>query len=388
MIEDRALSTHSHTPAERILRITGEDVALRALTERLVDVSLAGLPEMYDSGLRSFAYTRVKTPDGGTRLAGESQRYGAIVLLGACFLDEEDQRPLFGGETASEFCGRLIDATPASQNLGDVALVAWAGAQLAHPSVDCAFARMLELCDQAAGGYTVELAWALSALATRAPQADVKAAATQIFERLLSAYTAEAGVFAHTFGSVKRDPVRAHVACFADQVYPIQALSRYAKHFGDQAALDAASACGDRICAEQGDAGQWWWHYDARNGKVVEGYPVYSVHQDSMGPMALLDLAEAGGPDHAESIRLGLRWMETAAEIGQSLIDDERGVIWRKVGRTDPAKLVRGARAVASRVNRNLRVGALDALFPATRVDWESRPYHLGWVIHTWLGRT
>ena len=34
--------------------------------------------------------------------------------------------------------------------------------------------------------------------------------------------------------------------------------------------------------------GQWWWHYDVRDGSVVERYPVYSVHQHAMAPMALL----------------------------------------------------------------------------------------------------
>jgi hypothetical protein len=353
-----------------------------------VEVSERGLPQMFEADQHRFAYTRVRTSPGHTRLTGESPRYGAIVLLGACFLDEDRQRPLFGGETALQFCDRLIDATPTCTNLGDVALIAWAGAELGAPRVDRAFARLRELCDAASGGFTVELAWALSAFSAAADAPGTEASANAIMARLMEAFTPQARVFGRSFGSVKRDLLRGHIACFADQVYPIQALSRYAKRFGDQRALDAASACGDRICELQGDAGQWWWHYDSRTGEVAEGYPVYSVHQDSMGPMALLDLAEAGGPDHAEPIRLGLAWMEKAAEVGHSLIDDASAVIWRKVGRSDPAKLMRGAQAVASRLHPSLRVGGLGAVFPASQVDWESRPYHLGWVIHTWLGQT
>jgi hypothetical protein len=178
------------------------------------------------------------------------------------------------------------------------------------------------------------------------------------------------------------------VACFADQVYPIQALARYHSSFGHAPSLAAANRCAEQICELQGDAGQWWWHYDARNGRVIEGYPVYSVHQDAMGPMALLDIAEAGGANFGDEIRLGVSWMQRAPEVGHSLIDEDQRVIWRKVARREPRKLVRGIRAVASRVREDLRLDLLDPLFPPTVVDYESRPYHLGWVLHTWLGRS
>ena len=62
-------------------------------------------------------------------------------------------------------------------------------------------------------------------------------------------------------------------------------------------------------------------------------------------------------------------------------------LVWRKVGRTDPAKLVRRARAVVSRLHPSLRLGVMDGVFPATRIDFESRPYHLGWILYAWTDR-
>ena len=103
--------------------------------------------------------------------------------------------------------------------------------------------------------------------------------------------------------------------------------------------------------------------------------------------MALLDLHDAGGPDLSEHIRRSLRWMERAPEIDRTLIDEQAQVIWRKVARREPRKLVRSLRAVAARIHPSLRLGLLDTLCPPTEVDWESRPYHLGWVLHTWLGQ-
>ncbi len=371
----------------RVSKIAEVDSSLGKLIRQMLEISRTSLPEMFRRNEKCFAFTRIKNASGQLQLRGESSRYGAIVLLGARWLDEESQRSILCGDTASGFCERLMRATDGCTNLGDLAVLAWAAAELDHPRAEEARQRMLQLADNQGENFTVELAWTLSALAATRDGAAVSEAAQQIYARLMTAFSQSAGTFAHRCGTRNRGGLRSHVACFADQVYPIQALSRFHKTFDNKEALAAAERCAEQICRVQGSGGQWWWHYDARTGAVLEGYPVYSVHQDSMGPMALLDLAEAGGRDFSEAIALGLRWMERAPELGVSLIDDDQGVIWRKVGRPDPFKLVRGLRAAASRIHRDLRLDLLDVVFPASRIDYESRPYHLGWVLHTWLGQ-
>ena len=164
----------------------------------------------------------------------------------------------------------------------------------------------------------------------------------------------------------------------ADQVYPIQALSRLVAATGDAAALTAAETCAAQICDLQGDAGQWWWHYDVRDGTVVERYPVYSVHQHAMGPMALHELAEAGGTRHDHAVELGLSWLETHPEVLEDLVSERHGLVWRKVGRRDRRKAVRKIAAVATALAPGRRPPGLDLLFPATEVDHECRPYELG----------
>lgn len=378
--------THLEIDSGRLRALAAADPTLAELVRRMLRVSIGGLPEMLRSDEKTFAYTRILDEAGGTRLRGTSHRYGAIVLLGARWLDESTQRSILDGESASEFCERLIDQTRASSNLGDVALVAWAAGELGHSRAGEAIGRLIQMAEGRTNGFTVELAWALSALAARPDERDASEMARSLRTRLMTTFSPEAGVFSHTFGAGSGGGMRIHVACFADQVYPIQALSRWHRVAGDETALSAADRCAQQITRLQGNDGQWWWHYDARTGSVLEGYPVYSVHQDAMGPMALLDLAEAGGADHSEAIRRSLQWMARAAEVGHTLIDDDRGLIWRKVGRTDPGKLVRKIRATTSRIHPSLRLGILDAVFPTSRIDRESRPYHLGWVIHTWLG--
>jgi hypothetical protein len=180
-------------------------------------------------------------------------------------------------------------------------------------------------------------------------------------------------------------PYRAHVGSFADQVYPIQALARLHQSADDPEALEAATSVAAGICAVQGDAGQWWWHYDSRTGDVVEGYPVYSVHQHAMAPMALLDLADAGGPYHIDAICRGVRWLSDPPETGECLVPDEPAVTWRKVARSDPRKAVRGLRAASTWIRPGMRISTLDRVFPPGTVDHECRPYELGWLLFTWL---
>lgn len=333
-----------------------------------------------------FAHNRKRAGASAIDLNGRSERYTAIVLLGVRHATEAEQRAMLGGKSAYELCDAVVDRCATFDNLGDTALLLWAAAELGHPRQDEVLARLRVLMEDPRHGATVERAWVVSALSAAKHSLDGAAElAPGARATLMRAFNAERGVFAHYVDTQSAPWHRSHVACFADQVYPIQALSLHHLAFGDDEGLAAAEACADLICRVQGPAGQWWWHYDARSGRVLEGYPVYSVHQDSMAPMALFDLWEAGGRDRSDAIRKGLAWMGEAAEIGRSLIDEENQLIWRKVARREPAKLVRKVRAASSRLIEGMHVGLLDAVFPPVTVDHESRPYHLGWVLYAWL---
>ncbi|MET9887488.1 hypothetical protein ABZZ20_30980 [Streptomyces sp. NPDC006430] len=383
--------------AARLGALAHEDPSLHALAERLLALAEAGLPGMYLPGEETFVFTRVGTvaPDGTRRVEsrGTSTRYGAITVLGARFLPEDRQRALFGGRTAGEFAGLLVERLPAVTNLGDAALITWAAAETGHPKLVDALARMTALDVLERPQYTVEAAWVLSALAAARTATDVEDRLPAARDRLLSAKKGDSPLFPHATGSGLVPEYRSHVACFADQTYPLQALARLHASSPDPEALAAADACAARICSLQGDGGQWWWHYDARTGGVVEGYPVYSVHQHGMAPTALFDLADAGGTDFGAAIRRGLRWMTQVPEISgpdgtprEPLILEDYGVTWRKVYRGDPAKAVRAARGLTTRLVPQARLAPLDRLFRPVAVDRECRPYEFGWLLHAWLG--
>jgi hypothetical protein len=352
-----------------------------SLVDRLRELALTGLPRMFDPAEGRFVFRLQRAAgDGSIRSQGHSDRYTAIALIGLATEPMETRRSALVGADPGEVWERLAARSTRADSIGDVALTLWAGVALGERAREPVLRRLLELDPVARGCPTVELAWTLSALALDA-DACVGDLRRRLARRLGHAQDPRSAAFPHVIG--RAAGLRAHVCCFADLVYPIQALSLYALRHGDEGAAAAVRRAAELIVDRQGRDGQWWWHYDLRTGAVVEGYPVYAVHQDAMAPMALIAAAQATGADWSEAIRRGLRWLERSPELdGRSLIDDTSGLIWRKVARREPAKLTRSIQAAVSRVHEALRVPGLDLAFPPVSIDYEDRPYHLGWLLH------
>jgi hypothetical protein len=354
------------------------------LIERLLSHCSAILPRAYLDGEFAFRLDGSLDLSGAWRLvpSGRSLRYGAITALGLLRMPESAQRMVLSGETSHDLIGRLAGKLDDLTSPGDAALLCWAAAEAGHGVLPRTLEKLAELDRRDVPAYVVDSSWVVSALVAARPHADVEAHLDYARSRLLAARGG--AVYPRLAG---RDSARhrAHVGSFADQIYPIQALARLHRSSGDPQALSVANDVAGAICAAQGDAGQWWWHYDARSGGVVEGYPVYSVHQHAMAPMALMDLAEAGGDHHGDAIKRGLAWLTNPPETTETLVLDDPPVTWRKVARTDRRKTVRGLRAAATAIHPSLRLGVLDKVFPPGAVDHECRPYELGWLLVAWL---
>ena len=367
----------------RLGLVAERDASGAALLGRLLRIGLLRLAEQHTDGEFVFTVTGTPAPGGGWVLqpAGTSLRYGAITALGLLRAPEPEQRQVLAGQTGDDLVGKLAKRLDEITGLGDAALVCWAAAEAGHGELPHALERLRELDRPGLPVDVVSAAWVVSALVAARPQADVEQHLGAARVRLLAARGAVA--YPHTTGGAPWH--RAHVGSFADQVYPIQALARLHGSADDPEALATAETVAGVICGAQGAAGQWWWHYDSRTGGVVEGYPVYSVHQHAMAPMALLDLADAGGTSHIDAICRGLGWMTSRPETGADLVLDEPPITWRKVARGDKRKLVRGLRAASTRVRPGMRVPMLDRLYRPGPVDHECRPYELGWLLLTWL---
>jgi hypothetical protein len=327
---------------------------------------------------------RDPTQPGGLRPEGNNLRYAAVVALGAARLDLDRQRAMLNGATAARLAEAVANQAQADADLGAVALAAWAATEAGEVADAALLERLIAAVDSPDPVPTVDFAWTITALLAARKFHDHPEHIDRAAGRLREAQGAM-GTFPHALPRHSLGRLRAHVGCFADQVYPIQALARHHAVTGDPASLRGADRCAERIVQLQGPAGQWWWHYDVRTGDVVEGYPVYSVHQHAMAPMALFDLAEAGGVDHRAAIAAGLSWLADHPEVSTPLLDEASGAIWRKVGRREPRKAVRSIRSVTTAVIPRWRLGVLDRVFPPARIDYECRPYELGWLLYAWL---
>jgi hypothetical protein len=340
---------------------------------------------MYRSEEGCFAFRVRRDRDGRDVLEGVSPRYTAIVLIGLAREDQASAGRILDGGHPLDVCGRLLSQVAGMDNLGDVALTLWAARALGAERADVALGRLQSLRPHEGDYPTVEVAWALTALSVGGGgEAHDGDTARRTAGRLMASFVPGSGLFPHWPAGAAGSRLRGHVACFADLVYPIQALAHYHVRTGDGQALSLATRCAERMCVLQGEAGQWWWHFDVRTGRVVERYPVYAVHQDAMAPMALFDLQAACGVDHTEAVHRGLDWLHHAPEIGGSLVDRSAELIWRKVARHEPGKLSRTLQASASRLHSRLRVPGLQRVFRPGRIDYECRPYHLGWLLYAW----
>jgi hypothetical protein len=335
---------------------------------------------MYDRRAGRFVF-RVRRSGSGIVSEGLSVRYTAIAAIGLSTEDPSVVREILGGGNLGDLVRRLIDDLERVEKLGDLALIAWAG-RAAGCSTQRLWHRITALEPDIRRHPSVEAAWTLSALAIDRT-ADAGGLSERLAARLRRAFAPSAGLFPHEVGAT--GSLRDHVSCFADFVYPTLALAQYGKAANDPESIACAAGSAEAMCRLQGAVGQWWWHFDYRTGRIVEQYPVYAVHQDAMAPMALFAVKDAAGVDFDEAIGRGLRWLWGAPELeGRSLVDLDANLIWRKVARREPAKLSRGLQAVVSRVSPGLRAPGLDQLFPPTAIDYEDRPYHLGWVLYAW----
>jgi hypothetical protein len=351
---------------------------------RLLGIGRTGLPLAFDAGSGDFVQT-VRRVDGAAvriRQEGTSLRYTAIAALGLSRLGRAEQEAALGGRDAAELARRVARRALGQPDPGAVALAAWAVAETDGVVDPALLARLGH--DLASGEPipTVDLSWTVTAAvaAGSAGEAVAQLAVTRLLEG-----QGRHGIFPHVVPARTQNRWRRHVGSFADQIYPVQALARMAEATGDRTLLAAAEATADRICELQGPGGQWWWHYDARTGGVVERFPVYSVHQHAMAPMGLFDLADAGGRDRTAEIVRGLRWIGNHPEVDEDLVDASFGMIWRKVGRREPPKAVRRLSAVTTAIRPGLHLPRLDRMFPADRVDHECRPYELGWLLYAWM---
>jgi hypothetical protein len=343
---------------------------------------------MLDPEKQLFCHRLNRTPQGLVR-EGLSHRYTAMSLLGLHRLEAAGRQSL-PIDPRIVFDALLADLVWVD-NIGDLGLLLWLCAVTrperlqeiySYLDVKGALARFLGVRK----GVTMDLAWFLSGLAHAALAGgdklpDLSALSAKTFS-LLTANQGKHGTFGHLARRASAmGALRGRIGSFADQVYPIYALAKFAEAFQNRAALEHARRCAEAICRAQGSLGQWWWHYDAVTGKVFQRYPVYAVHQHGMAPLALFALGDAARLDFSSSIYKGLEWIYGNNELALDLRDASSNLVWRSVYRRNAVRT--HVKEFADFLGGSPSPIQADAL----EIKRECRPYELGWLLYAFAGR-
>jgi hypothetical protein len=345
-------------------------------------MAVQGLVPMFLAEKQLFCYRVIHTSHGLVS-EGLSPRYTIMTLLGLRELERTGARTPFD---MNAIYASLAQDMSWIQGAGDLGLFIWLTSAFAPDQIDDLFRRCdletaLDRYVDARESRTMELAWFLAGLShagLACPEklSDLRNLADKIYHRL-EKNQGKSGFFGHlsTTKSVAGF-FRGRIGSFADQIYPIYAMSKFAVAFQVEAPSRLALDCAKAICEAQGELGQWWWLYDSQSGRVSSKYPVYSVHQQGMAPMGLLAAEEATGHNFQEPIYKGLHWITGANELGKDMRDMSQNLIWRCI-------YPQGKYSKYLSMVRSF-VGMPSGEFSAAdlRILYEDRPYELGWLLY------
>jgi len=343
---------------------------------QLIELSIDGLRRMQlPSGL--FCLERRR---GDPQAHGLSHRYSVMVVLGLLKAREAGYEQPFDLDAIRRALVERVDSPELKP--GDVGLQLWLDVVAGGEDAASLVGRLERLApfEEQEG---MEVAWIVQGLAlehARSGSVEAKRLLEQVLGLLLGRNRGASGLFYHHGSS----GLRRRLPNFATEIYSVLALSTVARLGLDGRAEAAARAAADILLQRQLPDGGWPWLYDARDGRVVEPYEVYSVHQHAMAPMGLLALTEACGDErYADAAVRGLGWIHGRNELGIDMVDEGDGMIYRSLRRSGPwDRLALYANTAGALAVRRPLLGNRWAELNAT-----CRPYELGWLLEAWCGR-
>ena len=350
--------------------------AARVRVEELVSFALDHLEGLrLPSGL--YCFDRAERAAAGR---GESVRYSLMALLGY-------QRARDAGLEVPTDLDALFDTCverAATFTAGDCGLALWAASRQHDRHVP---ELVHELEQRIAAEHALEplvgmeIAWMVLGLVAVAVSENSSDSARRRVVEHFDARRAASGLYYHD-GSSR---FRRRLPNFATQIYSLMALCALARAGLHDRARAHATTLGDHLLATQLADGGWPWLFDAERVRVVERFEVYTVHQDAMAPMAMLELTHlTGDPRYRDAAVGGLAWSRGENALHTDLLDIAGGFAHRSIRRRPPwDRLALGtASGGAMAVGRPLELPEF-----ALEVNRTTRPYHLGWMLEAWAGR-
>jgi hypothetical protein len=188
----------------------------------------------------------------------------------------------------------------------------------------------------------------------------------------------ETGLPQHTTARYRR-----HLVSFGSLVYFLRAIYEAAVTLGDADAMQLFERGVDKALALQGPDGEWPWMLDNRTGGMVDPYPVFTVHQDSMAMLFLHPAENCGLARSSDAIERSVAWIFGANELGVQMFAERPFFAYRSIERDESlSRLRRYARSMRPR-----RTRSKSWPLAGVRRNFECRSYHLGWLLYVWSRR-
>jgi predicted glycosyltransferase len=228
-----------------------------------------------------------------------------------------------------------------------------------------------------------DLAWATwgASAAARAGSPGGRDVAARTYSALRSLADESTGLARHSTRSF-----RAGIVSFGALVYYLRALHEVAGALDDAAAAERFIAGVSRLLQLQGPQGEWPWMLDPRSGRIIDPYPVFGVHQDSMAMLFLLPAIERGLTQARAAVHRSLDWSLGANELSRPMYEWKPFFFpYRSIERVEALpRLRRYLRALPGSGNRRGETWRASRV----RVNDECRSYHPGWILYVWSGRS
>jgi len=345
-------------------------------------IAITRLPELQTAG-------GLFRPTPGIDLAAEgthgssSLRAGAIVLLGLLRADEVGlEHPFSTGALRTRVLGDLAgpDAGP-----GELGLALWAESRADGGAVNEITGLVPGKMPKGFDRIPLKgLAWLVSGLTEASTRVGGGPELDKLLEGAEAALLARA-VSATGFMSDLHHRIGGGLTPISGQFHALTALCQLERAGRSQAAGESSRALVSALLDVQREDGSWPGIVDPIRGEAAALYPVFTVTQVALAPIALRLCRETGLPGELDAAAdAGISWAGGSNRLGFDLVHENEARLDRGImPRRKPGAVSRSFTSAARRLR-----GRLPEPDPSDLIlDPEVSSEDLGWVLEAWAGR-
>ncbi len=376
---------------------TEERVMNDQFTNQLIDLSLYLLPKSITTD--HLFCDRLLLKNSKLTKSGQSRRYSLIALIGLYHAASRGYEVKLNLDKVKKCLLKELDKF-SDPDLG--LLLQLSAVTVEKPLANQIFKQILsrKMHKKVEKIMTINAAWLLTGIAKAFPLISDEKTATTLMKRLKDKcfHAFHNGLFCTNNGFMKNllaQKVYTTIGSFADQIYPIIGLSEYLKLFFSKEVETILKRAIDKLISLQGDLGEWSWLYQVKESRILEKYPVYSVHQDAMAPMALRVAGNALKENYSGIIQRSLKWFDHMAMGDDNIINQHHHLIWRSLQKRGKKKSIYDylglnygglphevKQILFKQIIFNQKPTDQNPALAKLKVDYETRPYHYGWILY------